>query len=298
LIKDVKEFRVQARPFQWAEFKNVPLRPGASPAPKAPTAVSGAPASDAQFFAELGYKDAAPAAQGPQAKESPPAGGKMVFIEARFIRFIDVPAKDPKSVDEAFAKAGVARPEDARHASIVTEDQAAALRKEIRGLPEASLLSAPRLLAYEGREARISVASRIPVTLPLVENRARFTTAMLDTGVFLEVVPETAKEPRNTNLKIASRITELLAKRKNVTRESLAEADLTVPEGKWALLHTPAKTYLLTGIINTKTNPQTGEPETEFEQQALDEVAKDGKDIYILVKPQIVTDAGAASPRG
>jgi hypothetical protein len=33
-IKDIKEFHVQARPFQWAEFKNVPLRPGASPAPK------------------------------------------------------------------------------------------------------------------------------------------------------------------------------------------------------------------------------------------------------------------------
>ena len=33
-IKDIKEFNVQARPFQWAEFKNVPLRPGASPAPK------------------------------------------------------------------------------------------------------------------------------------------------------------------------------------------------------------------------------------------------------------------------
>ena len=59
LIKDVKEFRVQARPFQWAEFKNVPLRPGASPATKTPTAASGAPASDAQFFAELGYKDVA-----------------------------------------------------------------------------------------------------------------------------------------------------------------------------------------------------------------------------------------------
>jgi len=58
-IKDIKEFRVQARPFQWAEFKNVPLRPGASPAPKAPTAASSAPASDAQFFAELGYKDVA-----------------------------------------------------------------------------------------------------------------------------------------------------------------------------------------------------------------------------------------------
>ena len=294
-IKDVVEFRVQARPFQWAEFKNVPLRPRASPAPKTPTAVSSAPASDAQFFAELGYKDAAPAAQGPQAKKSPPAGEKMVFIEARFI---DVPAKDPKSVDEAFAKAGVARPEDAHHASIVTEDQAAALRKEIQGLPGASLLSAPRLLAYEGREARISIASRIPVTLPLVENRARFTTAMLDTGVFLEVVPETAKGSRDTNLKIASRVTVLLEDRKNVTRESRTEADLTVPEGKWVLLHAPAKTYRLTGIISTKTDPQPRRPETVFEQQALDEVAKDGKDIYILVKPQIVTNVGAERPHG
>jgi hypothetical protein len=226
----------------------------------------------------------------PQAKESPPAGEKMVLIEARFI---EVPAKDRKSVDEIFARSGVARPEDAHHASIVTEDQAAALRKEIQGLPGASLISAPRLLAYEGREARISVGTQIPVTLPLVENRARFATAMLDSGVFLEVVPETAKGARDTNLKIASRVIELLPNRKNVTRESHAEVDLTVPEGKWVLLHAPAKTYLLTGIISTKTDPQARRPETVFEQQALDEVANDGKDIYILVRPQLLTDAEA-----
>jgi hypothetical protein len=252
--------------------------------------VSSVPASDAQFFAELGYKDAAPAVQGPQAKESPAVGGKMVFIEARFI---EVPAKDPKSIDEAFAKAGVARPEDAHHAGIVTEEQAAALRKEIQGLPGASLISAPRLLAYEGRGARISVGTPIPVTLPLVENRARFTTAMFDSGVFLEVVPETAKGSRDTNLKIASHVTELLAKRKNVTRESHAEVDLTVPEGKWVLLHAPAKTYLLTGIISTKTDPQASWPETVFERQTLDEVAKDGKDAYVLVRARLATDAEA-----
>jgi beta-lactamase regulating signal transducer with metallopeptidase domain len=224
-----------------------------------------------------------------------PAGEKMVLIEARFI---EVLTKDRQSVDRFFAKSGIVRPKDAQHAILVTEAQAAALLKEIQSLPGAGLISAPTILAYEGREARVSVGSPIPVTLPLVEDRARLATATLDSGVFLVVCPEAAKEPRSTNLKIASSVVELLANRKNVTRESRNEANLTVPEGKWVLLHTPAKTYFLTGIIGTKIDPQTSRPETEFERQAIDEVAKDGKDIYILVKPQPVTDAGVERPRG
>ncbi|MCX5683717.1 MAG: hypothetical protein NT049_08535, partial [Planctomycetota bacterium] len=243
-------------------------------------------------------EEQAPPAKAPAPASVPatlPDGGKAILIEARFI---EVPAKDRQSVDKIFAKAGVARPEDAQHASLVTEAQAAALMKELQGLPEAALISAPKILANEGREARISVGSQIPVTLPLVEKRAMFTTATLDSGVLLVVLPEAAKEPRSTNLKIASRVTEFLANRKNVTRESHTEADLTVPEGKWVLLHAPTMTYLLTGIIGTKIDPQTSRPETEFERQAIDEVAKDGKNIYILVRPHPFTDAGAERPRG